>query len=240
MPPKKTQAIVLKRREIGEFDRLVTFYSKELGKIIGKVTGARRIKSKLTPHLEPFFNIDIMVAPGRTFYRVASARIINSFAKIREDGNLIAAASYLVKLVDELVKEEQRDIYIFNLLKKSLDYLDQRKMNPALLIDVFAWKLVAHLGYRPELDHCLVCKEVIDRKPAYFSLIKGGLVCANCNLNQPQILAVTPEMLGLLQKLLESKFESLVKMKIKTTTLKRGLRIIEQFVIYQMEKKLEI
>ena len=240
MPPKKTQAIVLMRRDIGEFDRLITFYSQDLGKIVGKVTGARRIKSKLTPHLEPFFHIGLMIAPGKTFWRVASARIIDSFSKIRKDGALIAAASYLVKLVDELVKEDHPDDYIFNLLHKSLDYLDKRKINPALLIDIFAWKLVAHLGYRPELDSCLVCRKVIERKPAHLSLIKGGLICANCSLDQPQILTVTPEVLDLLQKLLKSKFESLLKIKIKPATLKEALNIIEKFVIYQMEKKLEV
>lgn len=54
MPAYKTNAIVLKRENIFEADRLYHLYTQDFGKIRTIAGGVCKINAKLTGHLEPF------------------------------------------------------------------------------------------------------------------------------------------------------------------------------------------
>ncbi len=241
MPPKKVKAIVLKRRDAGDYDRLITFYTDDLGKIEARATSVRKIQSKLGPHLEPFFYINLMVAPGKIYWRIASARIIDPFPQIRQSTSLIKAAASCVRLADESTKLQHRDIYIFNLLKKSLSFLNNRKIKPDYLAHIFAWKMLSHLGYKPELNNCLKCKKKTDKKEHYyFSVVKGGITCLNCYRSDANLIKVEKEMLDLIKLTLNNKLEYLAKLRVPKKVEQSAFSLIKEYVVYQMEKSLQI
>ena len=51
----KTQGIIIKRTNLGEFDRLLTVYTKDFGKILIRGKSIRKNQAKLKGHLELFF-----------------------------------------------------------------------------------------------------------------------------------------------------------------------------------------
>ena len=66
-----TEGIILKYRDIGEYDRIYTILTAEHGKIETWAQGVRKPKSKLVAHLQPLYLGDFMFARGRRFDRVA-------------------------------------------------------------------------------------------------------------------------------------------------------------------------
>ncbi|MFH1598443.1 MAG: DNA repair protein RecO [Patescibacteria group bacterium] len=236
MPPKKTKGIILKRKDIGESDRLVTIYTYDLGKVEARATGARKIQSKLASHLEPFFCVNLMIAHGKRFDRIASARIIVPYAKIRQDSNLINSGASLLRLVDELTKTKHRDVFIYNLLKKSLAFLNDNKIDPIFLVHLFALKLLSHLGYQPEVRVCLQCHKKLAAGNHLFSLNKGGVICASCGRGQKSLIPLNKQSITLLRLMLDKKLDYLARLRFNKTQGQETFRVLKQFIDWQMEK----
>lgn len=60
-----TEALVLAKEPLGEFDQRVTLFTERAGKVAAKVTSGRKITAKLSPHLEPFSFAAVRLMPGR-------------------------------------------------------------------------------------------------------------------------------------------------------------------------------
>src|SRR5262245_63569359 len=101
MPVIKTAAITLKSRKWGDADRIVTFYTKKMGKIRGVARGARRMKSRLGASLEPLTicHLNLFEKSGDSLYRVSQVDLVEPFIRFREDLTLMTAAARMVNVV---------------------------------------------------------------------------------------------------------------------------------------------
>ncbi|MFH1225883.1 MAG: DNA repair protein RecO [bacterium] len=178
----QTKGLTLKRRDSGEDDRLFIIYTKNFGKVEVLAKGGKKIKSKLVAHLEPFLLSEVLVARGINYDKLAGSHSLHRFNNIWQDTLKISLADCCLELVDVLTKPAQPDREIYELLAKTLHLLDQLKNKPALinLTKIFSWQLLSHLGYQPELFHCLICRQKITSGQNYFNSAKGGLVCGRC------------------------------------------------------------
>ena len=70
----KTEAMILRRRSVGEADRIFDIYTPNLGRLRLKAKGVRRIKSKLAGHLEMMAVIELVIASGRQLDVITGAR----------------------------------------------------------------------------------------------------------------------------------------------------------------------
>lgn len=106
--------MVLKRRNIGEADRLITFFSKEKGKITAIAKGIRRITSRRAPHLEVFSRVVVMLHRGSKLDTITEVTSLDSFVTLRKNLPRVNAAYVLCDLVDSLTAEHQehRDVYL--------------------------------------------------------------------------------------------------------------------------------
>src|SRR3990167_702958 len=93
-----TEGIILRYRDVGEFDRIYTVLSAEHGKIDAWAQGVRKPKSKLVAHLQPLYFCDFMFARGRRFDRIAQVRIINRFPELWADLGKLSKAVYAASL----------------------------------------------------------------------------------------------------------------------------------------------
>ena len=100
MPLIKATAIVLRSRKWGDADRIVTFYSKEKGKIGGVARGARRPKSRFGAALEPFSlcRLNLFEKSGDSLYRISHVDLVRSSQKLRESLGLIDSAARMVQV----------------------------------------------------------------------------------------------------------------------------------------------
>src|SRR5215204_4629868 len=98
----RVEAILIGRREYGETDRIVTLFSRELGKITVIAKGARKPTARSGPALEYFARGRFMLARGRDLDVVTSAELIER--PVQLEGNLtrLAHASHMAELTGKL------------------------------------------------------------------------------------------------------------------------------------------
>lgn len=191
------QAIILSRKNWRENDELITLFTYDLGKVQAKATGSKKITSKQSAHLEPAGVIECALIPGREISHIAKAQPIEYFPGLRLDLEKSRLVGYALSLVEKVTAERSRDINFFWFLRHWLEHLEKTVNSAPRLLDGLVLGLLVHLGFKPELDACVVCgreqkdiyKEALlnpSQKPGlYYS--GGGLICGNCRKLKVQI-----------------------------------------------------
>jgi len=172
----RVEAVVLRHSDWGEADRLLTIFSREQGKLRCVAKGARKLLSRKAGHLEPFTRVALLLARGSDLWIVTQAETMDAYLPLREDLVRTATAAYVVELVDRFTYEEGENRPLYSLLVETLQRVTAE---PELFLPVryFEMHLFSILGFKPELFHCVKCREEIQPEDQYFSVLLGGVVC---------------------------------------------------------------
>ena len=119
-----TTGIILKYRDIGEYDRIYTVLTSEHGKIEAWAQGVRKPKSKLVAHLQPLYLCDFMFARGRRFDRVAQVQVLNRFPELWADLEKLSQAVYAGSLIDLVLRPGTKEHNVFDLMVSVLDFFN--------------------------------------------------------------------------------------------------------------------
>lgn len=142
----RVEGIILKRRNVGEADRILTVFTKEFGKMQIKAKNVRKIASKRSSHVEPLNLSVLSLYKGYALPILTEAATIESFSSIKEDLSRIGFAYHLCELVDGLCPENQEQQEVFFLLKNVLSKL-ALGTDIAMTIHEFEVSLLTVLGY---------------------------------------------------------------------------------------------
>lgn len=185
MPLVKATTIVLRSRKWGDADRIVTFYSKERGKIRGVARGARRLKSRFGAALEPFSlcRLNLFEKSGDSLYRISHVDLVRSSQKLRESLGLIDSAARMVNVVAAITPDGDPDPLLFDTLEQGLASLHESE-DPTFMALLFQIRLLGVTGFRPQTDQCAACEKTHFVGDPQFSPVAGGLVCLSCAAHQ--------------------------------------------------------
>lgn len=175
----RCDVIVLGRMDFGEADRIVTLYSREHGKLRAIAKGARRPLSRLGPHLEYFTQAHLMLAKGRELDVVTSAETEDAHISLHSDIDAFGHASHMAEILDRLTRDRQANTAVFDLLARSLRLLSDG-LDPFHVTRHYELALLTLLGYRPELYHCVECRQELQQAPHQFAVGMGGFLCPGC------------------------------------------------------------
>lgn len=197
----QTPAIVLRRQQSGEAAKIITFFTRRFGKLRAIARGVRKTTCRYGSGMEVFSHNDIILymKENKTFSTVTQCSIIESFQDIREDLYRFASATYIVELIDEIVKEREVNLRLFNFLLATLRYL--HKESPLAVLTFFQMHLLNLTGFRPQINHCVGCRFPIKPPFIYYSVEKGGILCAQCYKRNNKAIQVSPEHLLFLRQL---------------------------------------
>ncbi len=144
----KAEGVVLKRLNFGEKDKLVTVFTKNLGKLVLLAKGIRAINSKKAPHLEVFTHVSFYAAIGRNLDIMTEAYTVQTFPTLRKNLEKVAYAYNIVEIIDRLCAERQEHRNIFDLLISTLRKIDTNSDNNIKSItDDFIREILWDLGY---------------------------------------------------------------------------------------------
>jgi len=204
MPRERTyrsEAIVLRRSDFGEADRLLTLFSREFGKIRALAKGARKPQTRKTGHVELFMRTNFLFAKGRNIDIITQAELVEAYPALREDLVRTTYAAYAVELLDNLTAEGDRDLRKYNLLAETLGWFAETD-NIRIAARTYELHLLSRAGYQPQLFNCVACQEPVKEQDQYFSAELGGLICPSCRQKDRQaqpISAVAVKVLRHLQ-----------------------------------------
>ncbi|MCL2789729.1 MAG: DNA repair protein RecO [Desulfobulbus sp.] len=176
--------IVLRVADYGEADKLVTLYCSALGRVTGIAKGAKRSKHRFVNKLEAFTLLRIFYRPPRSpmgLLLIGEAELLIAHLSLRTDFRRYAAAMYLGDLTLRFTRDNDPEQRLYILLNWAFTALDQGKM-PQQVITLFHLHLLATVGYRPELDHCIACRQAVRAGRSYIFLPgSGSLLCNTCS-----------------------------------------------------------
>ncbi len=161
------EGIVLKRRNVGEADRILTVLTRNLGKITVKAVGVRKISSKRSSHIEPLNHATLSLYKGKGMHTLTEVVAKESFPEIKSDLQKIGFAYHLCELVDGLCPEGQENAHVFDLLHSVLSDLCG-EVNLSERIHEFEVALLITLGYwsssSAQLNTSYVIESILERR----------------------------------------------------------------------------
>jgi DNA repair protein RecO (recombination protein O) len=177
----KTEAIVLRTMELGEADRVLTVLTPRLGKLRVIAKGVRRPRSRIGGGLQPFSDVQLVLAVGRTFDVVTSTSLEDPHLGLRNDLHSTAAAWYVVELADRFCEGAADSHEAFRLLAQALSALDAGDaVSREVVARWFELALLDAMGFRPELSNCLECGSSIEPGGNAYQPSGGGALCPAC------------------------------------------------------------
>jgi DNA repair protein RecO (recombination protein O) len=235
----RTQAIILKRRDFGEADRLLTILTPEHGKIDVVAKGARKPTSHKTGHVELFTRADMLIHTGREIGVVGQAEMVAPYLGIREDLTRGAYASYCAELLDRFTAQGDEDYNdLFALLDETLNRLCTDS-DPRLAVRYYEVHLLDLVGFRPELNECVVSREPVQPEDQFFSYALGGVVSPGYAHEGASAVPIPVSTLKILRHMQRSAYT-----RVKTLTISRALhddleRILLGYITFVLERRLQ-
>ncbi|OGH65951.1 MAG: DNA repair protein RecO [Candidatus Magasanikbacteria bacterium RIFCSPHIGHO2_02_FULL_41_13] len=232
------EAIVLTRRSIKEWDEVISFYSKDFGKVELGARGTKKIVSKNSPFLEAFCCVEVGVVLGKDRPSITSVQAIEYFSNIRKDFQKSWQASFVVKWLEMVLKPLEKNIQIYNTLLSWLHFLDKVPETKDVLLDAILFKMVSIFGFEPSLHNCVLCGRELDEEKIYFSYSSGGIICHRDKLESrdENALSIDLPTLLALRYILNRSWREI--MAFTTDELSAAThKIIYPYVVYTVEKE---
>jgi DNA repair protein RecO (recombination protein O) len=204
MAVERASAVVIGRFPLGESDRVVTFFTRQFGKVRGVARAARRLRSRFGSALEPFTLGELVFFDnGRSeLVQIDHFDIVRPFAGMRDELERLGQASWIAECVARLTADRDPNPAIFTLLVRALTTIDDGA-RPARTALVFGLRHVDQLGHRLRTDACVACGEsgvVADERVAV-DVTAGGCVCTRCAAALGGTLTVSASAFGALKRL---------------------------------------
>jgi DNA repair protein RecO (recombination protein O) len=192
----RDHGIVLRTYKLGEADRIVSFITRDHGKVRGVAKGVRKTGSRFGAKLEPTAHLSMQLYEGRgELDTVTQVETVDRFPAIRGDYERYGHATVLLEAVDQFSREREPDPRLYQMLLGGLRTLEAG--DGPLLVAAFLWKLLAYEGFSPLVDACARCGG--DGELVAFELSDGGALCRSCRRGSrvsPEALAVLTMVLG--------------------------------------------
>jgi len=233
----RAEAVVLRHSDWGEADRMLTLYTRQMGKVRAIAKGVRKVRSRKSGHLEPFTRVNLQLARGRDLFIVIQAEAVDTYLGLRDNLVRVGYASYIVELLDRFTYDEDENPSLFRLLTDSLMRLDQES-DPVLAIRYYEIRLLDQLGYRPELFRCVKCDAEIRPEDQYFSAAQGGVVCPRCGSSTPEARPVSMQALKYLRHFQRSAYEEARRVNLTPSINREMEQLMQHYLTYLLERGL--
>ena len=181
MPLRETEAVVLRTYRLGEADKIVSFFTRQFGRLRAVAAGAQRPKSRYGATLEPlsYVRLWIFERENRDLLRLNSTELLESFFEMQRDYRGQIAAHYVSEVCERLLPERELNERVFRLLLAVLRGMKHPSDVERSLLYFNYWVLRLG-GFLPDLEQCAACGRILGEAPAFYGRGAEGLICAGC------------------------------------------------------------
>lgn len=222
----RTPALVIKKKDRGEADQILTILTQEFGKlqVLGKAV--RKIKSKLRASSELFCFSEIEFIQGKSLKTLTDTLILDNFGNLRKSPERMKIAFRIAEVSDQLVKGEEKDKKLWRLILEVFKRLDSSSISGFLVYYYFLWNLFSVLGYQVDFYHCSCCQKKLNSGKLYFNP-EEGIACPSC-FKQGQ--EISSEAIKVIRLFIDKDWNILAKLKIPEEEKKEIALISEAFL----------
>jgi DNA repair protein RecO (recombination protein O) len=240
MPLVETEAIVLRTYRLGEADKIVSLFTRQMGRTRAVASGAQRTKSRYGGSLESLSYVRLWVfeRENRDLGRLNAVEIIESFFDMQKDYASHVAAQYVAEVVEQLLPERDINERAFRLVLVVLRALKRSREveRPLLYFDYWILRLA---GFLPDLTVCTACGRSFQAETAYYADNLPGLVGLECRQGtMAGARAMSAKSLGDVQRACATSLDKWMAEPMKPSGINEVRRFLESIVEAQAERKL--
>ena len=238
---KQTRGIILTVSDHGEADKIVSFYSPDLGRATAIAKGAKRSKKRFVNKLEEFSCLRLFYQQGKRggLLFLAQAELEHAFLTLRRHYDRYVVASMICELVGLFTGERDPDPRIFSLLSWTFLFLD-RGNAPLRAAVFFHLKILTLTGYQPALHQCRGCgKEVGQSKVYGFHPAGGTLLCETCRQRDERPLSpLSLQSVKILQRLDVLEPARLDRLHFSGSTIRETLTMLHRYSRHLLQREI--
>jgi DNA repair protein RecO (recombination protein O) len=239
MPTHESEAIVLQSYPLGEADRLVSFFSRTMGRVRGVARGARRTKSRFGSTLErlSYIRIWFFEKETRELVSINQCEVIESFLDAFSDYPSSVALALFSEITETVLPDREVSDANFRLLLLATQAV-KRTFKPELPLAYFSLWTVKLGGWLPPLDSCAACGRKLEAaEAAYFSRSASALMCGKCR--KPGMRTISPLALGAARKMLAERLDKLDLNLISPRAARDLTDVMLDVIEHQIDRKLK-
>lgn len=211
MPSLTVEALILKRANFGEADRMLTVLTKTLGKISVVARGVRRITSRRAGNVELLNLVKIGLHKGKG-YTLTEAESIETFPRIKSNLATSTAAFHILELTNKLLPEDDINFRAYDLVVATLKKLED---NPRqLLLRSFEIKFLNLLGFFSTRALPGMSQEVKD----LLNIIN------QTPMSKLDTIEITNDQVVALERILRYYIEQILESKLKSSDVMKQLK----------------
>jgi len=238
MPLHESEAIILQSYSLGESDRLVSFLSRNMGRVRGVAAGARRTKSRFGSTLERLTHVRLWFFEKETrdLVRINQSELIESFLDAFSDFPSSVALSIFSEVTEAVLPEHEPSDANFRLLLLAAQAI-KRTLRPELPLAYFSLWTVKLAGWLPALHACARCGRAIAAgEPAYFSRGASAILCGRCRT--PGLRVLSSAALAAARAMLTEKLDRLSEEIVAPRAARELTDVMLDVIESQIDRKL--
>ena len=255
MPLYTTDAIVLKSINLGEADKIVTFFTRRYGKIQGVAKGVRRTKSRFGASLEPltYINLIYFGKEHTNLYKINTSDILEPFNKLKEDFDKLKKSLFICDIVNSTLKELDVNLKIFELFLNTLKIINRAKETEKvdILLDIFSLRFLSASGFTPKLNNCIYCNKILSFNSTLhtphsalserlgFHISKGGVVCKGCLNGSEDVVRINSGIINFMKKAISMNISNLDRLSMPYKMERELHKIIYDYINIHIDRKLK-
>jgi DNA repair protein RecO (recombination protein O) len=233
----RCDAIVLRRMDLGETDRILTLLSDRFGKIRVIAKGIRRPTARLGPHVELFSATRLMLSRGRELDVITGAETLDLHGGLRSDLDALGVASHCAEMVDRFLADRDENRVVYRLLGTALTHLDAGSP-PNRIARWFELALLSEMGVRPEMFNCVVCDRPVAAESNLFSVRLGGVLCAEHTDRDSSAPILSLGAQKVMRMLLRESVDVFARLTVSDSVLAELEAVLTAFIRHQLEREL--
>jgi DNA repair protein RecO (recombination protein O) len=232
-------AIILRRRDYGDFDLVLTVLTQDHGVRTLIAKSAKKSTKRFPGILEPFAGLDIVYREGRGSGMpvLEEATLDRPVGSVRSDVVKTAYASYWAELIALWLEAGQSRPDIYRLLAFVLEALAASTVPGAVLSLLFQMRFIGQEGLRPVLERCTCCQtdvEQLGQQQFCIDLQRGGIVCTRCPPVHDSRLHLCKGTLKQLLWLASGDWDKALRVRFAPHVLNEATVFLEAFVPYHI------
>ncbi len=235
MPNVKIKGVILAENNLGDFDKMLTMLTPNLGKISCVAKGARRPKSALLAGTQLFSFGEYLMFKGTNTYHINSCELIEVFYNLRCDLDKLDYAMKINKIVQNVTTENQNCYRILQLYLNTLYTISETDMDLDLVLSIFKLRLASIIGFTPRINECVNCQEKEEKKITYFSIKDNGLKCEVCGKQDKSAIYISEGTLKAIKYTIMAPPKKLYSFKLKDEALREFKLVVKIFFNERVE-----
>ena len=177
-----SEAVVLRTWPVHESDLLVSFFTRDYGRLKGMAKAALKSRKRFGGALEPMTLARAWFAerPRQELVRLDQLEILRSPLSAPVDQARMAVLSFYAEVIDEALPERDPQATVFRLLASVLEQtsaVESEVAQPWMALTYFSLWMTRLMGLLPDIAHCMVCGETLSEGEVRFNAYADGLFC---------------------------------------------------------------